>query len=90
MELRCRLLELEECLRSWGNSTSLCAHTQRRIQVQHAVVHALTDLVSSGLIWCWKHCVALGEAEGHAGDCGVTTGELRGDADPIWDLVRAP
>jgi hypothetical protein len=46
MELRCHLLELEECLRSWENSTNFCARAQRRIQVQRGAVHALTDLVS--------------------------------------------
>jgi hypothetical protein len=33
--LEYHLLELEECLQSWENSTNLCAHAQRGIQVQH-------------------------------------------------------
>jgi hypothetical protein len=48
--LEYHLLELEEFLRSWENSTNLYARAQRGIQVQHGVVHALTDLVSKGLM----------------------------------------
>jgi hypothetical protein len=28
--------------------------------------------------------------EAMLGDCGAVAGELRGNAGPIWDLVRAP
>jgi hypothetical protein len=54
IELEYHLFELEECLWSWENSTNLCACAKRGIQVQHGAVHALTDVVSKGLMWCWK------------------------------------
>jgi hypothetical protein len=63
MELRCHLLELEEYLQSWENSTNLCARTQRKIPVQHGAVHALTDLVIKGLMWYWRPLCCAGGAE---------------------------